>query len=411
MDDDLKKVAEDLRSVWESELKPRIEQIEAETKSSGEAHSETKEAVDRVQDRLDELEVKLEKASSQATERKSRRARTLEERTVAAYKSLGWTDEAEAGFWNEIGAKNMVDASLEAKALALRDETLGGVLAPPEFVADVIKGIVQYSPVRDIANVRQTSRTSVQFPKRTGVLAAQWAAEVSTRTETTGQTYGLEEIPTHELYARVLISNWDLEDPVVDLEADVRASMEEQFGVAEGAAFVGGSGVNKPEGIIANVTGSGSADVEQVLNGAASFTSADGIIKLVHQLKEQYWADARFILNRFTLRDLRLLKDTTNNYLWQPGVLGSRWRSAPADARTALPVHDHVDMPGRAGRRARSPDRVRRLPRATDRRPLQISTLRDPYTQASATATSFHARKRVGGQVVLPEAIKILKMA
>jgi HK97 family phage major capsid protein len=32
--------------------------------------------------------------------------------------------------------------------------------------------------------------------------------------------------------------------------------------------------------------------------------------------------------------------------------------------------------------------------------------LRDPYTQANVGAVRFYARKRVGGQVVLPEAIK-----
>ena len=107
----------------------------------------------------------------------------------------------------------------EQKVLAIRDETLGGVLAPPEFIAEIVKGIIQYSPIRQIATTRQTSRTSIQFPKRTGNFAAQWTSEVDTCAETTGRTYGLDEIPTDELYARVLISNWDLEDPVVDLES------------------------------------------------------------------------------------------------------------------------------------------------------------------------------------------------
>jgi HK97 family phage major capsid protein len=51
----------------------------------------------------------------------------------------------------------------EEKVLAIRDETLGGVLAPPDFIADVVRGIVQFSPIREIATVRQTSRTSVQY--------------------------------------------------------------------------------------------------------------------------------------------------------------------------------------------------------------------------------------------------------
>lgn len=400
---------DELRNVWESELKPRIDQMETEAKERGDAFSETKESIDRVQDRLDQLETKLDKAQLDTPEKKARRrdnAAVLED----AWKGMGWTPEHEDGFWASLGWKRFADVSEETKALAIRDETLGGVLAPPEFVADIIKGVVQYSPIRDIAGIRQTSRTSIQFPKRTGTLAAQWVAETATRSETTGQTYGLEEIPTHELYARVLISNWDLEDPVVDLEADVRSSMEEQFGVAEGAAFVAGTGNGKPEGIIANMAGGGSADISQVLNGAASFTSADGVIKLAFALKEQYWPNARYILNRNSLRDLRLLKDTTNNYLWQPGVLGESVKLGLPPTLNGYPYTICVDMPdASAAAFTVAFGDFRKGYLIVDR--VQVSVLRDPYTQASGGQVVIHARKRVGGQVVLPEAIKILKMA
>ncbi len=40
-----------------------------------------------------------------------------------------------------------------------------------------------------------------------------------------------------------------------------------------------------------------------------------------------------------------------------------------------------------------------------------MSLLRDPFTQANAGAVVLHARKRVGGAVVLPEAINVLQMA
>ena len=56
--------------------------------------------------------------------------------------------------------------------------------------------------------------------------------------------------PTDELYARVLISNWDLEDPVVDLESIISDDMVDQFQLAEGSAFVSGDGIKgKPEAL------------------------------------------------------------------------------------------------------------------------------------------------------------------
>ncbi len=42
---------------------------------------------------------------------------------------------------------------------------------------------------------------------------------------------------------------------------------------------------------------------------------------------------------------------------------------------------------------------------------IAIAVLRDPFTQASNGAVRFHARKRVGGQVVMAEAIKKQKVA
>jgi HK97 family phage major capsid protein len=40
---------------------------------------------------------------------------------------------------------------------------------------------------------------------------------------------------------------------------------------------------------------------------------------------------------------------------------------------------------------------------------VNLSILRDPFTQASTGSVRYYCRSRVGGQVVLPEAIRIQK--
>jgi HK97 family phage major capsid protein len=403
--DELKQAATELREVWESELKPRLEQMETEQKANGEASAETKQSIDLVQDRLDEIEAQFQKAPA-APEPGEQSQEVKDFIEFVRYSRV--PEESKLFASNASGDGPKIDPLTETKVLAIRDETLGGVLAPPEFIAEVIKGIVQYSPIRDIARVRQTSRTSVQIPKRTGNFAAQWTAETQTRSETTGLTFGLEEIPTHELYARVLLSNWDLEDPVVNLETEVQEDMSEQFGVAEGSAFVTGNGVGKPLGFQTDST------LEQVNNGAATFTNAvggDGLINLRFQLKEQYWPNARWVLNRFSLRDIRKLKDNNNNYIWAPGLGpgGGLTGAVPATILDA-PYTIAMDMPNATS--ALQPVAFGDFSRGyqiVDR--IEIAVLRDPYTQASAGAVVFHARKRVGGQVILPEAIKLLNMA
>lgn len=392
-DYELKRIAQELKQTWESELKPRIE-------SSESGLSETKQVIDKVQDRLDQMEAQFQKASL-APDRTNLKSKAMED--FAHFNRHGKVPEGS----DLLSSKSEGPNGTETKVLAIRDESLGGVLAPPEFVADIVKGIIQYSPIRSIVTTRQTSRTSIQYPKRTGNFAAQWTTEVANRQETVGRTYGLDEIPTHELYARVLMSNWDLEDPVVNMESVIVDDMADQFALAEGSSLVSGNGVGKPEGILTNAAVQASA----VLNGGAAFTNGDGIIKLAFSVKEQYWPNARFVLNRFTLRDIRVLKDSAGNYLWQPAADGVHGLSTGLPATLyGYPYTIAVDFPTAAANAFTVAfGDFKRAYWLVDRIVLQY--LRDPYTQASAGAVVLHARKRVGGQVVLPEAINLLKMA
>lgn len=388
MSDELKTAVQELTKAWESELKPRIDQMQAEVKSGGVVTGETKASLDLVQDRMDALEAKAEKAILFANTR-----------TAAGEMS----DERKE--FMEFARKGVLPA--ESKIMTATDESTGGVLAPADFIAEVIKGIIEYSPIRNIARVRPTSRRSSQQPKRTGRAAATWTGETGTRTATANPTYGLTEIPNHELYARVLISNQDLEDSVVDLESDVTSQMAEQFGVSEGLGFVSGDANGKPEGFLSNAV----VAAAYVANGATTFTNGDGLLKLRFELKEAYWTSARMVLNRLTLRDIRLLKDDNHNYIWTPGVgQGAGLAQGVPATIVDTPYVLATDMPtvasdaltvacGDFGKGYTISDRI------------QVSFLRDPYSAAADGAVVFHARKRVGGQVVLPEAIKVLKMA
>jgi HK97 family phage major capsid protein len=251
--------------------------------------------------------------------------------------------------------------------------------------------------MREVAEVVSTSRRAIQRPKRTGVGSASWIGETGTRTETTSPKLGLDEIPTHELYARVLVSQADLEDTAFDLEGWIRSDMAEQVGVAEATAFVSGNGNGKPHGLVAN------ADVDQVaLGGTTSITDADGLIDLVYSLKEGYARNASFLMKRTTVRDIRKLKyDASDEYIWSPGIVGL----GPATI-LGYPYREALDMPdtGTQGNIAVAFGDFKRAYTIVDR--LVMSTLNDPYTEADTGQIVIHARKRVGGQVRLPEAVK-----
>jgi len=295
--------------------------------------------------------------------------------------------------------KLLEDVRAEYKAMSVGNDTTGGYLAPVEYVREIIKGVTDISPVRQLARVRTTAAKSIQLPKRTGQFAAVWVAEQGTKAETDGLRYGMIEIPTHEMYALVDISNQNLEDSAFNMADEIEMEATEQFAVAEGAAFVTGTGVGKPEGFITN------ASVGVTNSGSAAAITADGMLTLKHALKTAYARNANWAMNRTTLGSVRKLKGSDNNYLWVPGIANGAPNTIDGDP--------YIEVPDMASEAANAKPLAygdfRRAYTLVDR--IVMELLRDPYTQATSGNVRFIFRRRMGGMVTLPEAIRIQKCA
>ena len=289
----------------------------------------------------------------------------------------------------------------ELKALTVSNDTTVGFLAPPEYIRELIKAVTEISPLRSVSRIRSTGQRSIQIPKRTGQFTAQWTAEVGTRSETTGYRVGMEEIPTHELYALVDISNQMLEDSVFDLEAEMQQEFATQFAKGEGAGFIDGTSINQPEGILTN------SDVGETASGHASTLLADGLISLVHAVKSEYGQNGTFVFNRSTLADIRKLKDTAGQYVFQAGMMLT---AGVPNTILGQPYVEATDMPDVAANAY--PIVFGDFNQAytiVDR--VGLSVQRDNFTQATAGNVRYVARRRVGGQVVLAEAIRKQKVS
>lgn len=291
----------------------------------------------------------------------------------------------------------------EQKGLIASDDTLGGYLiAPGEYVREIIKAITELSPIRSLATVRSTSQRSVMIPKRTGQFSAARTAEIATRTERTGLTYGLEEMSLPEAYALVKVSRQELEDSAFNLEAEISSEIVEQFEVLEGSEFVAGNGVGKAEGFLTNTA----VTVAAVETAGSNAIAADDLIALQYALKGPYVRNATWVMKRATVKAVRILKEsTTNAYIWQPGLqLGQ-----PASL-LGSPVVECTDMPSGLvdNQYEVAYGDFRRGYLIADRISLEIQRLNELY--AATGEVGFLARKRFNGQVVLPEAIKLLKI-
>lgn len=287
----------------------------------------------------------------------------------------------------------------ELRTLRVSDDTAGGYLAPDQFVTELLRNVVQFSPVRSVARVASTAAGAVLLPKRTGGMTAQWVGEIQPRPETT-VTFGQNRYEVREIACWVDVSNAMLEDSAFDVAAELSFEFAEEFGRAEGAAFVNGDGVLRPFGFMADPT------IPTVASGSASTFSADSLLDLYHAIPSAYRANAVWAMNSNTLAQARKLKDTTGNYLLATaGIAG-----AMATTLLGRPVVEMPDMPdvaagatpvvfGDFGQGYRIFDRV------------ALSVLRDPYSQATNGMTRFHGRRRVAGGVAKSEALRKLRIA
>ena len=109
-------------------------------------------------------------------------------------------------------------------------------------------------------------------------------------------------------------------------------------------------------------------------------------------------------MNRLTTGAVRLLKDSEGRYLWQPSMTAGQPSSI-----FGYPVARFDDMPNfsTANALAVAFGDMAQAYQIVDR--MGIRVLRDPYT--AKPYTIFYTTKRVGGDVVDFEALKLMKMA
>ncbi len=399
-----------------TQFKAANEQLIQEVKTLKTATPETQEKVTKINGRLDEIEQKInarmDEAQKFAEFKSALQARidTLESMIARKGAFGGDVDQQKQDLKFAKGVfmkalRSGVDPKaikhagvldeMELKALTVGDSTQAGYLAPPEYVNEILMDVVEWSNIRSVARVRTTSRQSIQIPKRLSTAVATWTAETGTRPETTNPSFGLESIPTHEMYAMVKVSKMEMEDSQFDLENFLREEFAEQFGLAEGAAFATGNAVGKPEGLLTNPS------VASVNSGDAATITGDGMIALYYEVKEAYLNNATWLMNRSTLKTVRQLKDGNGVYLWTPG-LKVEARPATLLDRPYLTCPDFPTVA--AGTTPIIFGDIRRAFLIVDR--LEMEMLVDIYTSKASGMVEISARRRVGGQVTIADAIK-----
>ena len=313
--------------------------------------------------------------------------------------------------------KGFVDGYLrrgrEAEVKSINGGAPGdGGFAVPQAIDDVIaRELTEISPIRSIAQVVQTGTSGYRKLVSTGGTASGWVSETAARPETDAPNFAEIAPPSGDLYANPAASQGMLDDVAFDLESWLANEIAVEFARSEGTAFVNGTGSNQPEGFLQAATSTAEdgvrsfGTVQYVGSGnATGFDSAPDakLIDLIHSLKAGHRQGASFVMNSTTLASVRKLKTADGAFLWQPGLIEGQ-----PDRLLGYPVVEAEDMPDVA----------------SGEFPIAFGNFRHGYLIAEHSATRvlrdpfsnkpfvhFYATKRVGGQVLDSNAIKLLKI-
>jgi len=300
----------------------------------------------------------------------------------------------------------------ELKSLSGAVAADGGYAVPREIDAMISARLKNISPIRSIAQVVQTGTAGYRKLVTTGGTSSGWVSETAARPATNTPQFAEIAPPSGELYANPAASQAMLDDAAFDLETWLADEIAMEFARAEGAAFVNGTGTNQPKGFLGAST-SGANDTTRPF-GTLQFVASGNatgfdtspelkLIDLVHSLKAGHRQGASWVMNSATLAVVRKLKAADGSFLWQPGLMEGQ-----PNRLLGYPVVEAEDMPDVAANAFPIAFGNFRAGYLIAERSA-TSILRDPFT--NKPFVHFYATKRIGGQVLDSDAIKLLKIS
>ncbi len=360
------------------------------------------EKMDRIETSLDEAEKRLKRMEAQ----NFRPAVEISDGSDSAHQSA-FMDYVRKG----------LDAPLldiERKSLSTSPDRDGGYLVPSGLHDSLYATLQTTSVFRNLASVREISSSALEFLIDKDFGDAGWVSEKQDRPETNTPELIKSRIPVHEMYAKPRATQKLLDDASLNIEEWLSQKIAYKMALMENAAFIMGDGDNKPKGILsyetttkANWEWNKLEAVKSGVNGAfEDGNEANTLLDLFSALKSQYLPGSTWLMSRMTQSALRKLKNPNNHeYLWQPPLSG-----APSSTLMGYPIAIADDMPSLTKDQASKAivfGNFKEGYQIVDRTGMRV--LRDPYS--AKPYVEFYTTRRVGGDVLNFEALKVLNFA
>lgn len=303
--------------------------------------------------------------------------------------------------------------ALERKAMTVGSDPEGGYTVPHELSARIATRLRDFTPIRQLANIIEISSDALEMISDRNEAEANWVAENASRAETNTPLLGKVRIPVHEIAAQPKVSQKLLDDSSINIEEYIGQKVADRFARREADAFVNGDGIVRPRGFLTATVSTSADDVrtwgqlQYIASGAAgafaSSNPADKLLDMIYSLKAAHLARAVWLMPRSVSAAIRKLKGGDGNYLWQTSL-----QTGQPPTLLGFPVFFAEDMPAMAANSlSLAFGDFQEGYTIVDR--IGIRMLRDPYTDKPNV--KFYTTKRVGGDIVNFDAIKVMKFA
>lgn len=189
----------------------------------------------------------------------------------------------------------------------------GGYIVPVEYQRSVIEKLNTIGRTRSISNVIQTGST-LNIPVEGDAPTFAWITEGGAYGETKA-TFDRKTLSAYKLGGIIKVSEELLQDNMIDFDAYMAGQIARGIDKAEGPAFATGNGSGKPTGYAYSAAvGTNST------TAAIAAVTADEIIDIFYDLKEEYRKNATWRMTDKTEKAIRKLKNTDGDYIYDAAL-------------------------------------------------------------------------------------------
>lgn len=298
------------------------------------------------------------------------------------------SDEYKKAFNTYIRTKRASDALQEDTA------SEGGYLVPVEFERVLYKARDKVDPIFALAGKISLGSATKNVPYVASEGAAALIAEEGTYGDT-DDSFGQVVFHAYK-FGRICKASEELiADSAFSIEGHLAESFGRAIGKAEAGYFWTGTGTNQPQGVLTGAS-------VGVTTAANNKITADELIDLYYSVPEQYRANAVWVFNDATVKEIRKLKDGNGNYLWIPGLQGQ------PDTLMGKPLHTSTNIDTIASSKIVGCFGDLSLYKIADRSGFEFRVLNELY--AANGQVGFRGTGRTDGRLIISEGIKTLKM-